>query len=65
MLVPRFILSTCATGIYLPIAIVVATKFQTALNNFLSCVSYSNLNWLNPINIFNSLVIGLVYMEVY
>lgn len=44
MLVPRFILSTCATGIYLPIAIVVATKFQTALNNFLSCVSYSNLN---------------------
>ncbi|TIA98334.1 hypothetical protein E3P89_02504 [Wallemia ichthyophaga] len=38
--VPRFLLSTVATGIYLPIAIVIATRFEDALNNFLSCLGY-------------------------
>ncbi|TIC04090.1 cytosine-purine permease [Wallemia mellicola] len=38
--VPRFLLSTLATGVYLPIAIVIATRFQEALNNFLSCLGY-------------------------
>ena len=38
---PRFLLSTVATGVYLPIAIVIATRFEEALNNFLSCVSGS------------------------